>query len=111
MSSKKRDLDEMIRQKTLLGSKLSAKDGEYAAYAGGSLQNSQKIADIDLILENHLVPETLVPFMKLYRAYLNKHRKAFFMTVGSDVLTQLAALVGDQREVIDASTRTLYIPP
>jgi hypothetical protein len=93
----------MIRQKTLLGAKLAKKEGKYADYAGGALQTSETMADIDLILENKLVPTSLVPFIKLYRAYLDGHRKAFFMTLGSDVLTQLSALVGDQRVVKDVS--------
>lgn len=109
MSHHSKDIDELIRQKTLLGSKLSHQDHEYADYAGGSFETSSQIAIIDLIFENHILPERLIPIIYLYREYLNKQRKAYFVTIGSDILTQLAALVGDQRERADATKRDIRI--
>jgi hypothetical protein len=109
MSRRSKDIDELIRQKTLLGSKLSHQDKEYANYAGGSYETASQIAFIDLLSENHILPERIAPYMMFYRDYLIKQRKAFFMTIGSDILTQLAALVGDQRERIDASRRDIRI--
>lgn len=86
-------LQNMFKEITM-SQRLSAKDPEYAKYAGGDYETAQKIALIDLIKEKQLLPDYYTPLLDLYRAHLDKQRKAFFATIGSKELTQLGFLIG-----------------
>ena len=91
---KRYDTLESIRKRSSMSQKLSVKDQEYAWYSGGSFELGEKMAVVDVFLKNKLIPEKLVPFIKLYRAYLDQKRKAFFATVGSTEITKLGLLLG-----------------
>jgi hypothetical protein len=97
--SSKNDIEELIRRKTLLGSQLSGKDKDYIKYTGGSFETSSKIALIDFIIESELVNDKTKKIITLYRNFLDLQRKAFFVTVDSDILTKLAILVGSERNI------------
>lgn len=92
--SKRYSSFEVVRQKAGMGERLGNKDKEYAFYAGASYEIARKMAMIDTMLKHGLLPKKLVPFVKLYRSYLDQQRKAFFVSVGSDVITKLGVLLG-----------------
>lgn len=102
--SRRRDLDELIRQKTLLGSQLSRRHPEYLRYAGAYYPNAHKMAIIKFVLDNQLTDNSQKPILKLIYDYLDEDRIAWFTTQGSDILTQLAILVGDTA-IVRTATR------
>jgi len=100
------DLFETIRQKTSMSKQIvSNKDKEYAWYSGASFEIASKMAMIDTMLKNGLIPEKFVIFVKLYRSYLDQQRKAFFASVGSDVITKLGFILGLEEDSISASSQ------
>ena len=104
MSSKGRYASiEIMRRKAGMGERLGKKDNEYSFYSGGSFEIGRKMAMVDTMLKNKLIPEKMVPFVKLYRSYLDQQRKAFFVTVGSDVITKLGVLLGLKDDRISAT--------
>lgn len=96
MSFRKSSLSYLQRlyQEISMSQKLSAKDPEYANYAGGSFEIANKIALIDLLKEFNMFPKSFIPIVDFYRAYLIKQKKAFFATTSSRELTQLGLLLG-----------------
>jgi len=94
------DSFESVRKRAGMGERLGAKDKEYAWYAGGSFEISCKMAMVDTMLKHGLISVELVPFVKLYRSYLDQQRKAFFTSVGSDVITKLGVLLGLRDDTI-----------
>ncbi len=96
------ELMELIRQKKSMAAQISKLDGDYASYAGGSLEISSKIAMIDFLIEEDLLGESFNPLLKLYRSYLFKQRKAFFATAGSTEITKLGFIQGDPTKYKDA---------
>jgi len=58
------------------------------------------MAMVDTMLKHGLIHAKLVPFVKLYRSYLDQQRKAFFVSVGSDVITKLGVLLGMKSDAI-----------
>lgn len=96
------DLMEMIRQKKSMSAEISKVDSDYAQYAGGSWEISSIIALIDATKESRALPAALNPLMDLYRVYLQKQRKAFFASVGCDVITKLGFIQGDPYKRHDA---------
>ena len=105
MTPTKRRYDsfESIRKKAGMGERLSVKDQEYAWYVGASFRTASKMAMIDTMLKHGLIPQQLVPFVKLYRSYLDQQRKAFFVTIDSDVITKLGILLGLRDDRISAT--------
>lgn len=102
----KRDsnLLEIVRRKVSMSAEIVSKiDADYAKYAGGSFEIGSKIATIDVMLENNLIPQNIRIFIKLYREYLNKQRKAFFATIGSTEITKLGFIQGDPRKYVKAT--------
>lgn len=79
------------------------KDAEYAYYSGGAFETVSKIASIDTMLKNGLIPKDFVIFVKLYRSYLDQQRKAFFASVRCDVISQLGFIQGDPRTSLKAT--------
>jgi len=102
--SKRYDSFESVRKRAGMGERLGAKDKEYGWYAGGSFEISRKMAMVDTMLKHGLINAKLVPFVKLYRSYLDQQRKAFFTTMGSDVITQLGFLLGLRDDTISFET-------
>jgi len=94
------DSFESVRKRAGMGERLGAKDKEYGWYAGGSFEIASKIAVIDTMLKNGLIPKNMTMFIKLYRSYLDQQRKAFFTSVGSDVITKLGVLLGLRDDTI-----------
>lgn len=97
------DLMELIRQKKSMAAEISKVDPDYSQYSGGSLEVSSKIALIDVVKEENVLPAALMPLLDLYRAYLIKQRKAFFASVGCDVVTKLGFIQGDPNKRYDAN--------
>lgn len=100
MTRTRYDSFESIRKRAGMGERLGAKDREYAWYAGGSFEIARKMATVDTMLKNGLITPKLIPFIKLYRSYLDQQRKAFFTSVGSDVITKLGVLLGLRDDTI-----------
>lgn len=96
---------ELIKQKKSMAAEISKVDPEYARYSGGSWEISSKIALADTVKEQKILPAALEPFIDLYTAYLTKQRKAFFASVGCDVITKLGFIQGDPRKVRSATER------
>ena len=94
------DTFEAIRRKAGMGERLGAKDHEYGDYAGASFELGEKMATVDTMLKNGLIPKDMVPLVKLYRSFLNQHRKAFFAGVGCDVITKLGMMLGVKDDTI-----------
>ena len=86
---------EIMRKKASMSQQVvSQKDADYALYAGACLEDADKMAKIDTMLSFGLIPKPYVPVVKLYRAFLNQRRKAFFASVGSTEITKLGFLLG-----------------
>jgi len=101
------DLMERIRQQASMSRELvSTKDPEYAWYAGGNFEIVSKMALIDTMLKNSLIPENFVIFVKLYRSYLDQQRKAWFASVGSTEITKLGLMLGLERDTVRATRAT-----
>lgn len=86
-----------------MGERLSVKDKEYAWYVGASFRTASKMAMVDTMLKHKLISPELIPFVKLYRSYLDQQRKAFFATIDSDVITKLGLLLGLRDDRISAT--------
>jgi len=100
------DLMELIRRKSSMSADIvSKKDPEYQWYAGANFETASKIAVIDTMLKNRLIPKDMVMFVKLYRSYLQQQRKAFFASVGSTEITKLGFILGDTSIVKRATDR------
>ena len=98
------DLLEIVRRKVSMSAEIVSKiDPDYAHYAGGSFEIGSKIATIDMMLENNLIPQNMRILIKIYREHLNKQRKAFFATIGSTEITKLGFIQGDPRKYVKAT--------
>jgi hypothetical protein len=98
------DLMERIRQQSSMSKQLvSTKDKEYGWYAGGSWEIAEKMAIVDTMLKNNLIPEKFKIFVLLYRSYLNQKRKAFFASVGSTEITKLGLMLGLDDNTVTAT--------
>jgi len=103
------DLMELIRRKSSMSADIiSKRDAEYAYYAGGSFEIASKIAVIDTMLKNGLLPKEMIIFVKLYRSYLDQQRKAFFASIGSTEITKLGFILGDTSVVKRATAPASY---
>jgi hypothetical protein len=94
-----RDYDalEAIRQASTMSQQIvSKRDPEYGWYAGASWEIANKLSLIDFIIKAKLLPEAMVPIIKLYRMRLDQQRKAFFASVGSTEVTKLGFILGLQ---------------
>ena len=95
---------EIMRKKASMSQQIvSQKDKEYAWYAGASLDDADKMAKIDTMLKHGLIPKDFIPFVKLYRSFLNQRRKAFFASVGCTEISKLGFLLGLKSVRIKAS--------
>jgi len=104
---KERDLLELIRRKASMSSQIvTDKDPEYSYYAGASYEIAEKMANVDFFLKSGLIPQEYVPFIKLYRAYLDQKRKAFFASIGCTEITKLGFILGDTRKVVKSTDST-----
>ncbi|RLI49186.1 MAG: hypothetical protein DRP09_20875 [Candidatus Thorarchaeota archaeon] len=93
------DILELIRKKSSMGAKVANKDPEYGWYSGASFEIASRLAIIDTILKNGLLPPAMVPFAKLYRSFLDQQRKAFFASAGSSEITKLGFILGEEKIV------------
>ena len=102
MSSRRRkDIMEIIRQKSSVSQKVSVKDKDYALYAGGNPEIGFRMAKLDVFLESGFIPPQIKPFIKLQRALLDRQRKAWLACTGSEI-TVLGFLLGFKRDRISA---------
>lgn len=106
MPNRPGDLLELIRQKKSMAAEISKVDRDYSQYSGGSYAISSKIALIDATLQEKVLPPALNPLLNLYRAYLQKQRKAFFASEGCDVVTKLGFIQGDPVKRVSAIGNT-----
>jgi len=88
------DLLEIAKRKSAWSMQIAAKDKDYSSYSGASLEIASKMAAIDTFLSLGLIDPKIVAIVKLYRAYLNKQRKAFFASIGSTEVTKLGFILG-----------------
>ena len=101
---RKFELLESIRQKSSMSRQIvSTKDKEYAFYAGASFQIASKLATIDTMLKNGLLPKKIIAFVKLYRSFLDQQRKAFFSSIGCTEISKLGFLLGLEDDTISAT--------
>ena len=96
---------ESMRRRSSMSQKLSVKDQEYAWYAGASMDIADKMAVVDVMLKNGLIPKNMIPLVKLYRAYLDQKRKAFFASIGSTEITKLGLLLGLKDDRVSFKTK------
>lgn len=90
------DTLESILQRQSMSSKIIKKDATYQLYSGVELEAGYKMALVDVLLEHQLIPEKFIVPVKLYRAYLDKQRKAYFASTCSEI-SKLGFLLGSQR--------------
>ena len=99
----------LTKQKIAMSSRIiQDRDAEYGWYAGGSFDIAKRMATIDTILKLGLANPKLAILIKVYRAYLNQMRKAYFATQGSTELTKLGFILGEQRVVKRATAPATY---
>lgn len=104
MVKKTYDLLEIVKRKASMSADIVSNiDGDYSSYSGGSFETVSKIAIIDTMLKNNILPESVKLLVKLYRSYLNQQRKAFFASVRCDVISQLGFIQGDPRTKLKAT--------
>lgn len=104
MSRRASFLMERIRQQASMSRRLvSRKDPEYAWYAGADFYEAIMMARLDTFLKHDLLPKSMVPILKFYRAYLDQVRKAFFASVGCTEITKLGFLLGLEDDRISAT--------
>lgn len=97
------DLMELIRRKASMSAQIvSQVDKEYALYVGANPELGKKMAIIDTMLKNGLIPKNMVMFVKLYRDYLDQQRKAYFANLCTEI-TKLGFLLGE-RKVVEKAT-------
>jgi len=85
---------EVNRRKAAWSMRIANKDPDYASYSGASLEIASKMAAIDVFLSLGLIDPKIKSIVKLYRAYLNQQRKAFFASIGSTEVTKLGFILG-----------------
>jgi hypothetical protein len=83
-----------VEETVALGGRLAQKHPETVVYSGGLFIQMRKMAAINWVIENKLIPEKWIKPLTLYYKFLDEERKAYFMSEGSDVLTKLSAMVG-----------------
>lgn len=104
--SRHKDIDELIRQKTLLGGQVARKHPQYTRYVGASPDVARLMANIDSVIQLNLFPE-IHPYLKIIQVFLNNWKIADFNSI-ADILTILAILVGSTSEEIDATSIVAY---
>jgi len=96
---------ELIRRKASMSAQIVTQvDHEYAWYVGANYEIGKKMAMVDTMLKHGLINPKLIPFVKLYRSYLDQQRKAYFSNLCTEI-TKLGFLLGDQRSVEKATTK------
>lgn len=101
---RKPDIMESIRQKASMSKQIvSLKDKEYAYYSGANFETASTMAKIDVFLKYGLLPQKVVPIIKLFRAYLDQQRKAFFASVGCTEISKLGFMLGLEDDTISAT--------
>ncbi len=99
-----RDYAEIFRMKQSMSGQISTYiDHDYALYAGANLDDGLTMAFIDVCLRNNLLKQSLVPLVKLFRAYLDQRRKAHFVTERADIISILGFILGVKDEHIRGS--------
>lgn len=105
MSARKEatELVELIRRKATMSENIVKKDADYGLYAGADYRTADTMAMLDTFLRLGLIPTSALPFIKLYRAFLNQRRKAFFASVGSTEITKLGFIKGSEDNLLEAT--------
>lgn len=96
------DLLETIKIKRSMSASISEVDADYSDYAGADLPTAEALAKIKFCLQEKILPEALTPLLQLGFDYLQQKRKAFFASVGSDVITKLGFIQGAPQKELDA---------
>jgi hypothetical protein len=106
---RQRESDFLIQVKTLLGSALHSKDQSYLPYAGADWLDAEMTANLKFIKESGKITNTkTIESIDLILKLQEERRKAYFMSIGSDILTKLSYLVGENKNVRRATDP--YIP-
>jgi sigma54-dependent transcription regulator len=101
LSARRRETDYLIQVKTLLGSALNTKDDSYLPYVGADWLDAETVASLQYAKRSPLLgldKEDIALIDELLLLY-EERRKAFFMTLGSDILTKISYLVGESHNV------------
>jgi len=102
------DLLELIRRKSSMSADIvTKKDSEYGWYAGADVSVAEQMATVDVFLKHGLLPAKFLPFVKLYRSYLDQLRKAIFSSTATEI-TKLGFILGDTRVVKRATAPATY---
>jgi len=94
------ELVEVNRRKAAWSMRIANKDPDYSSYSGASWELASKMAAIDIFLNSGLIDPKIAPIVKLYRAYLNQQRKAFFASIGSTEVTKLGFILGLREQTL-----------
>jgi hypothetical protein len=77
-----------------MSQQLAKKDSNFSEYAGATWDIAKQMAMIDVCKEERVFPESVTPYLMFYRSYLDKLRKAWFASEGSNEITKLGLLLG-----------------
>jgi len=102
MPRRTQDFMELVRAKASMSAKITEQDNEYAWYSGASFEIAHKMATLDVLQEYFITDPRMKVLIKLYRAYLNQQRKAFFASVGSTEITKLGFILGREGKMENA---------
>lgn len=98
-----KDFMELMRAKASMSSKIVDKDKEYGYYSGANYEIASQMAMLDTFIKLELIPKELVPYVKIYRVFLDQQRKAFFASIGSTEITKLGFILGKEGKMTDAN--------
>lgn len=88
-----------LMQTISMGAQIAKKDADYAHYSGAYIEDAMVMAKLDFFMRTSQVPEGMMLVMvKAIRYYLDLKRKAYFSSLGSDIFTKLAFILGDNRK-------------
>lgn len=108
MSPTRYDTMEMIRQKVTMSQEIAKKDPEYGWYAGAEPRQASLMAKIDTCLDYGVFPESELPMIKFYRAWLGQQAKAFFASMCGE-LSKLGFIRGYTRTIKSATGTRAYL--
>ena len=96
---------ESIKQRSSMSAQIEKKDSRYGLYAGADLQRALTMSRIDTMLQLGLFPSQFIPFVKMYRKFLENESIAFFASTCSEI-SKLGFKLGIKDVSIKASRDT-----
>jgi len=98
MSHRNLDDEFKLRNQMYMGQTISARDQDYARYSGAYIEDALEMASIDHILRTYPLKPIVRAHLKNRRLFLDLKRKAYFASIGTDIFSKLAFILGDNRK-------------